>query len=96
MTMQNIPPGTDPVLWEIATRRTSFKTHLRTYLVFVLFFWVIYFLSGAPQRGILPWPVWPMLGWGIGVIFHYVNAYVNTGLTSVEKEYEKLKQQRQH
>jgi hypothetical protein len=32
-----------------------------------------------------------MLGWGIGIVFHFINAYVDTRESSVEKEYEKFK-----
>jgi hypothetical protein len=32
-----------------------------------------------------------MLGWGIGVFFHYMGAYVYPKDNSVEREYQKLK-----
>jgi hypothetical protein len=34
-----------------------------------------------------------MLGWGIGVAFHYIGAYVTHHQTSVDREYNKLMQQ---
>jgi hypothetical protein len=34
-----------------------------------------------------------MLGWGIGIAFHYMGAYVTPKNNSVHKEYEKLQQQ---
>jgi hypothetical protein len=86
----------DPALWELAKRRASFQRHLATYLVMSVFFWIVWFMSGNYNSGGLPWPVWPMLGWGIGITFHYVAAYVSTGNDSVEREYQKLKQQSQN
>lgn len=98
MQYQPTPEGKDPHLWQLAQKRASFKKHLATYFVFSIFFWVIwYFTKGMYEdnyrEGFIPWPVWPMLGWGIGIAFHFVNAYVATGENSVDKEYEKLKNQ---
>jgi hypothetical protein len=39
----------------------------------------------------MPWPVWSMLGWGIGLLFQYLNAYGGGKKDLEEKEYEKLK-----
>ena len=87
----NTPNNKDPQLWEIAQRRAAFKRHLLAYVVMSVFFWVIWYLSGqhTGPRGI-PWPVWPMLGWGLGIVFNYLGAYVRTGDGAVENEYEKL------
>jgi hypothetical protein len=87
------PPEKDPRLWELAQRRASFKSHLVTYIVVITGLWAIWFFTGERTYGRgLPWPVWPMFGWGIGMVFHFIGAYVNTGFSSVEKEYEQLKQ----
>jgi len=40
-----------------------------------------------------PWPVWPMIGWGIGLLFHFLGAYVYPKSNAVEREYEKLKKE---
>ena len=91
MCAQQTPQGKDPQLWELARRRASFRTHFIIYLVMVVFFWAVWYLSGPGERGSrYPWPVWPMLGWGIGVLFHYLGAYVKTGAGATEREYEKL------
>jgi 2TM domain len=85
------PPDKDPKLWAIAQRRASFKSHLISYVVMNAFFWVIWYLT---NRGGYPWPVWPAFGWGIGLAFHYVSAYVNPHENQVEKEYEKLQNEK--
>ena len=91
MQPYNTPAGKDPELWELARRRASFKSHFATYLIMVVFFWALwYFTGGRTYNSGLPWPVWPMLGWGIGVAFHYMGAYVNPQNNSVDREYQKL------
>lgn len=37
---------------------------LRTYLVFMVFFTALWALGGGGHF----WPVWPMLGWGMGLV----------------------------
>ena len=90
------PPDKDPHLWYIAQKRVSFKYHLASYIVVNIFFWILWYFSGTneTQEG-WPWPVWPMLGWGIGLFFHYLGAYVFPKENSVEREYEKLKKQKE-
>jgi hypothetical protein len=90
MQTQHTPTGRDPQLWEIAQRRASFKSHFLIYLVMVGFFWLIWWFTGAHTGGMgLPWAVWPTLGWGLGVFFHYLGAYVFKE-NQVDREYEKL------
>lgn len=86
--------GKNVELWQLAQRRASFKGHLTTYVIMSVFFWAIWAFSGGRTYGNgLPWPVWPMLGWGIGVAFHYIGAYVAPKSNTTQKEYEKLLQQ---
>jgi hypothetical protein len=88
------PEGKDPELWDLAQRRASFKSHLLTYLIVNAFLWGIWYFSMPHQNDLrhsYPWPIWPTLGWGIGLAFHYVGAYVFPKSNSVENEYEKLK-----
>ena len=49
--------------------RQNFMRHLSTYAVMSTMFVVIWFASGAEYF----WPVWPMLGWGIGLAFHAIS-----------------------
>jgi hypothetical protein len=84
--------GRDPELWEIAKRRAGFKSHLATYLIMVPFFWLIWWFSGAYAGGAgLPWAIWPTFGWGVGLFFHYMGAYVFHRDNQVQREYDKLK-----
>lgn len=89
------PEGKDPVLWEIAQRRASFKKHASTYVIINIFLWAMWYFtgdhSGKTEDFNYPWPIWTTLGWGIGIAFHYVSAYVSPKVNSTEREYEKLK-----
>jgi hypothetical protein len=42
----------------------SLPTQLITYLAVIAGLWLIWALTGAGY----PWPVWPMLGWGLGLL----------------------------
>jgi hypothetical protein len=88
------PEGKDPQLWHIARKRASFKSHLLVYVLVNAGLWLIWYFSGGNDYGNsrFPWPVWGMFGWGIGLLSHYVSAYVSSGENTVEKEYNKLKQ----
>jgi hypothetical protein len=46
--------------------KRAFRFHLALYLVVNLLLIVIW---ASTARGYF-WPIWPMLGWGIGIAFH--------------------------
>lgn len=79
-------------LWRLAKKRVGFKRHLATYIVINAMFWCLWFFTDhRDEEAGVPWPIFPMLGWGIGIVFSFLNAYVFMKHDSVEKEYEKLK-----
>ncbi len=78
----------DKILWEKAKKRAGFKQHLMVYVVVNAFLIATWFFSG---NGRYFWPIWPILGWGIGLAFNYIDAYSNSKLFSIEEEYKKLK-----
>ena len=84
-------------LWQIAKKRAGFKRSLAVYIIVNVFLWCLWLFTnmqrGDQGFGILPWPAWVTLGWGIGIAFQYVDAYRTNGSSSVEREYEKLKNQ---
>lgn len=92
---QPAPEGKDPALWEIAKKRASFKGHLATYLIVNGFFWALWYFTGDHygNNDFFPWPIWPTFGWGIGIAFHFAEAYIFPKSNSVENEYRKLKEQ---
>lgn len=84
----------DPELWKIAKKRAGFKYHLLIYCIVNIFYWAVWYInlrnnSTLVEKGMVPWPVWPMFGWGIGVFFNYLGAYKSTSQLA-EREYQKL------
>jgi len=87
--------GKDPQLWKIARKRASFKGHLQTYIVANGFLWVIWYMTDGHSDGGIPWPAWSTVGWGIGLAFDYFDAYHGDKNTMAQKEYEKLKKEKE-
>ena len=62
--------------------RLGFKIHLAVYIGVILLLLIINLSTSNDYL----WVKWPILGWGIGVIFHALNAYVFPGKTSITDE----------
>jgi hypothetical protein len=87
----------DEKLWQMAKKRADFQRSLVSYFVVNGLLWGIWYFT-AGRHGYnygTPWPLWVMLGWGVGLIFQYLNAYGGSKTDLVEKEYEKLKNKNQ-
>ncbi|TLV00993.1 2TM domain-containing protein [Dyadobacter luticola] len=86
----------DQQIWRKAKKRAGFKMHLRTYLIVNTGLWLLYLATGYPnlsEAGV-PWPIFPMLGWGIGLASHYFAAYGGIDENTIaQREYEKLMRQ---
>ena len=80
-------------LWVIAKRRAMFKRSLTVYFLVNSFLCAVWFLTSGRDGGNF-WPIWPILGWGLGIAIQYANAYTHTNIFSTEKEYEKLKNEK--
>ena len=70
---------------EVAAKR-GFLIHLTVYIVVNILLVLIWtFVTG---RG-FPWFIFPLCGWGIGILFHYLGTFVfgrEPGKASEEKE----------
>jgi len=62
--------------------KKEFYNHLSTYIVMGLFFFL---LNAATAWGSW-WFYWPMLGWGIGVLFHYMDVFGLPGVEQINDE----------
>jgi len=83
----------DEKLWQLAKRRADFQNSLIGAASTIAICWAIwYFTSGRKGHNTeMPWPVWVMLGLGIGLLFKFMKAYKTDKDTIAEREYEKLK-----
>lgn len=88
----------DPELWDLAKRRASFRTHAITYVVINAFLWVLWYFTTnrGHEAGSIPWAIYPTLGWGVGLLFHYLGAFVSERHNRVEDEYNRLIHEREN
>lgn len=90
-------PDRDPYLWKQAKARVGFRMHLRSYFIVNAGLWLIWafttfaFRADGHSGTIFPWPIFPMLGWGIGLASHYFGVFRGGNeRTMIEEEYQKL------
>ena len=84
-------------IYELAKKRVEAKrgffTHLTVYiLVNVMLVLIWRFADG----GGFPWFIFPLGGWGIGLIIHAINTFVfeaKSDRVAIEKEAEKIKRE---
>lgn len=81
-------------LYEEAKNRIAFRSHAITYFIINILIWAFWYFTRA-QYGHYDgyWPIYPTLGWGIGLISHYVGIQKYSERT-IEKEVEKIKKER--
>jgi len=70
-----------------AKRRLGFKIHFLVYASVISMNWLVWLLTWTGYA----WPIWPTLGWGIGLAIHFLAVFGAGNLLSVEREYNKLK-----
>lgn len=80
----------DEALWKVAKKRSAFKLSVIIYLVINAFLVGLWYVTTG--RTYYFWPIWPMIGWGLAIVFQFVDAYMANGLFSEDKEFERLKQ----
>ena len=51
--------------------RTGFRIHLAVYLIVQALLFVLWLAFHGPSE-VVPWFVYPLLGWGIGLAAHYL------------------------
>lgn len=78
----------------MAKERVAFKQHAATYVIVNALFVGIWFVTngGRPDSLASFWPVWPLLGWGIGLAFHGFNAYSDGERGMLVREEERLRE----
>ncbi len=86
----------DEQLWRIARKRANFRRSFFVYIVINAFLWGVWWFTTGRNSGVrgYPWPIWVMLGWGIGIAFQYFDAYHGSKQDLEQQEYEKLKKEK--
>ena len=83
-------------LYRLASKRVEekkgFYTHFAVYIAVNIMLVIIWSVTGAG----FPWFVFPLVGWGIGILFHFLSVFVfsRTGdweKREIEKEVERLR-----
>jgi hypothetical protein len=76
--------------------RKDFYIHLSAYILVNILLVIIW---AFPAGGGYPWFLWPLGGWGIGLILHFLGVFVFSKQTernkrAIEKEAEKIRKER--
>jgi hypothetical protein len=66
--------------------KLGFYWHLASYVLVNGLLIAIYLLTGPLIGGgnTYPWFIWPMFGWGIGLLFHFLGTFVFSNVSSDE------------
>jgi len=65
-------------------RKREFYQHLGSYVIMGLFFFVLNLVTSPFDW----WFYWPLLGWGIGIAFHYIDVFGIPGVGEMSPEWE--------
>jgi hypothetical protein len=66
---------------KIAVRKVDFIRHAAIYLVVMLALAIINNATGGGYQ----WWLWPALGWGIGVVSHFLSVFISSSGGLVER-----------
>ena len=71
--------------------KVGFYVHLIVYIVVNILLVGIWWFTG----GGFPWFIFPLFGWGIAIVIHFIGTFKGLKYSDkmIEKEYEKLKKQ---
>ena len=75
-----------------AEEKVGFYTHFGIYIMVNILLIAIWYATSGPDS--FPWFIFPLFGWGIGIVAHLIGAFATTGFQDkiAQKEYEKLKE----
>lgn len=92
---------TDEEIRRIATSRVrqkkGFFIHLTVYIAVNVFLVIIWAITSVQAGYTFPWFIFPLVGWGIGLLFHFLAVFVfpkqggDWERKEIQKEMEKLK-----
>lgn len=89
------PIMTDEEITRVAKARIGFRVHAIVYLCVNLFLVGLWFvtmsLAGQPKTAASFWPIWPELGWGLGLLIHGFLTYFGGSAEWQHREEAKLR-----
>ena len=77
-------------------QKEEFRRHLLVYVLVNLLLVAIWAAVGFTSNQWFPWPVFPIFGWGIGIVIHAWNLYGRKPVTEddVQREMQRLQEKR--
>lgn len=78
---------------KIARNKVAFQIHFVTYVAVNVFLFGLWVWTSRVSGEYFPWFLFPLSGWGIGLVVHFFAVYRGEGYVTrlEEKEYTKLK-----
>jgi hypothetical protein len=76
-------------------KKRDFRAHLLAYVLVNAFLWLIWgVVLTAADGPWFPWPLFPLVGWGIGLVFHAWDTYGRKPFSDADiaREVERLRQ----
>lgn len=76
---------------KIAEEKVGFYIHFSVYIAVNIFIVALWYFTSGPSS--FPWFIFPLFGWGIGIVAHGVGAFAGGSFQEriAEKEYNKMK-----
>ncbi len=87
-------------IYEVARKRVEEKKGFFIHLaVYIIINTVLVLIWAFASGGGYPWFIWPLGGWAIGLLFHFLSVFVFSKQTGwekreIEKEMEKIRHSR--
>jgi hypothetical protein len=93
-TTRETPAPREEALLRLKKRR-DFHTHLVAYILVNALLWLIWAVLLITADGpALPWPLFPMAGWGIGLAFHAWDTYGRKPFSDTDIDHELARMRR--
>lgn len=88
---------TEEEIYEAAKQKVEDKKGFRThFIVYLCINAMLVIIWAITDFGGFPWFVFPLGGWGIGIVFHFLSVYVfskEEDMKEIEKEAAKIRKQ---
>ena len=76
-----------------AREKVGFQIHFGVYIAVNSFLIAIWYFTTTPFGSVFPWFIFPLFGWGIGIVAHFLGAYRGEGYVEslADREFQRLK-----